>query len=99
MGYLSTNENMGRTHINISVPDSPKPHWCLEYWNNFNLLKKEEQIFLIKDIRDHRVNSRGKNEFLVQWDGFNLEDNTWEPEKEINRTDQYKLYKEKYIGV
>lgn len=39
MGYLSTKENTGKTYINITVPDSPKYHWCLKYWNNFDLIK------------------------------------------------------------
>lgn len=98
MGYLSTEQNIGKTYINISVPDSSKYHWSLKYWNNFNIIKQSEQIFTIKDIVHHRYKGKRK-EFLIEWDGFNIEDNTWEPETAISHTDKYKLYALKYLGV
>lgn len=107
MEYLSTKEKIGRTQITIAPPDysGEKSHWCLKYWNNFTgafkTLHEEsegDKEYLIKDVIDHR-NVGNTIEFLVEWAGFNVNDNTWEPEKNISHTDHYKLYREKYPNV
>jgi hypothetical protein len=90
-GYLSSDVQKGKTFINISVPDSDRDHWCLEYWNNFNPIREEKQIFIVESITDSRSDDNG-NEFLVRWEGFNFDDSTWEPEKGIRHTNAYKKW-------
>lgn len=41
--------------------------------NNLN------QEFFVQSILDKRINLHGQVEYLIQWEGFPIEDSTWEP--------------------
>ena len=45
--------------------------------------KRKAQEYVVQKIMDHRFTKGGKKEYLVKWEGFRKEENTWEPEKEM----------------
>ena len=65
---------------------------------------QDGEVYSMEKILDKRITKKGKKvEYLIKWDGYGPEDNTWEPECNIYcpvmlRTFEEKLKKEK-IGV
>jgi hypothetical protein len=57
-------------------------------------LARDANEFIVEDIREHR--GRGKNahhlQFLVKWEGFPDEENTWEPYEHLRDTDVFQVY-------
>jgi Chromo (CHRromatin Organisation MOdifier) domain len=47
-----------------------------------------------KKILDQRVRN-GITEYLIQWKGYTLDDNSWEPTKNLNCPDKVKEFKER----
>lgn len=43
----------------------------------------EEPEFEVEKIVDHRQTRNGKNEYLVKWKGYPLEEDGWEPEANL----------------
>ena len=41
--------------------------------------KGSEPVYLVEEIRDHRVDTAGKVQFEVKWEGYASDENTWEP--------------------
>ena len=44
---------------------------------------EEEEIHTVEKIKDRRITSTGKLEYLVSWEGWGPEDDTWEPDAHI----------------
>ena len=59
---------------------------------NAGLLDREE--YIIKQILNHRGTFTNKKnlKFLVQWDGYGPEHNSWEPWSELRLTTQLHAY-------
>ena len=62
---------------------------------------QDGEVYSMEKILDKRISKKGKKvEYLIKWDGYGPEDNTWEPECNIYcpvmlRTFEEKLKKEK----
>ena len=41
------------------------------------------QEFEVEAILSHRIGRRNKIEFLIRWKGFDISDDTWEPESNL----------------
>lgn len=74
--------------------------------DNSSVEDESEEEFKVERIIDKRKTKRGKMEYLIKWEGYPDEDNTWEPEEnceckerieEFDKNYQDKMYAKKVI--
>jgi hypothetical protein len=61
----------------------------------------DEEYFLIDRVLDHCIRKRGRRsyrEYLVKWQGYGSEHNSWEPESSLSETNQLQNYWN-YVGL
>ncbi len=51
-----------------------------------------EEEFILEKIRDGQQDKDGNWEYLVQWDGYSEEHNSWEPIEEVQNTVPFRRY-------
>ncbi len=61
------------------------------------LVSNEEQEFTVEAILDHQITSSSVIKYLIKWDGYDSEMNTWEPEENLSNCPKLlQTYKEKW---
>ena len=53
--------------------------------------------YKVEKVIDDRIR-KGKQEFLVKWEGYDSDENTWEPYNNIKDNAQFKAYQERDAG-
>ena len=77
---------------------APKGHFEKHFKINRleEMAQKEEEVYIMEKILDKRISSKdGKLEYLIAWENFGPEDNTWEPQSNIFCPVMLKNFEEK----
>lgn len=53
--------------------------------------RSHSELYDVEDIMDHRI-VNGKEFFLVRWEGYSADEDTWEPENIVNKLSVFKKY-------
>ena len=55
-----------------------------DYQQDTVMDEADEELYIIERIIDHRRH-KGKREYLIQWKGYDEDENTWEPADTIEQ--------------
>jgi hypothetical protein len=58
-----------------------------------------ETEFIVSAVLDHRKGPFGRYEYLIKWDGFSPEENTWEPKKNLYGPDCLKMLEQYHVDA
>ena len=62
-------------------------------------MAQKEEVYVMEKILDKRISSKdGKLEYLIAWENFGPEDNTWEPQSNIFCPVMLKNFEERRAG-
>jgi len=93
MGTICSLENLvsGRAtknHIAQLKPFKFNP----KYTTPLNVAVKDTEEYVVEDIIDHQKTPDGTMRWLVRWNGYLPDDDTWEPYEHLKDVDKFQDY-------
>ncbi|KAK9833785.1 hypothetical protein WJX74_005764 [Apatococcus lobatus] len=71
------------------------PHEVVDIHIN-GQMSEEDQEYVVEKIVDRRIDEHGKTEYLVKWRGYALEEDGWEPQKNLQDCKALDAYERKH---
>ena len=56
------------------------------------IVEENDEEYLVEKVIEKRLTAKGKIEYLIKWEGYDEEDNTWEPKENLRCEDLIQEY-------
>jgi hypothetical protein len=84
-----------RTHVSQLKPFYYDPSYIIP----LNVAVKDTEEFIVEDIMEHKSDGHGSYLWRVRWDGYDEDDDTWEPLPNIKDVEKFHSYCRRYSSL